>query len=80
MEEEVGVEPSNITAAALPVPVFMKYDFVEPSGNVVWILHVDAEEQPPPPALETVVLSGSRPRCLTTAGSNFMVNDESRRI
>lgn len=46
-------------SASSPVPVFMKYSFCFPSGKVVLIFDVEAELMPPPPWLDTVVLTGS---------------------
>ena len=50
----------------------MKNSLEEPSSDLVVILDVDAEEQPPPPADETVVEAGSSFKSSMTAGSSFM--------
>lgn len=52
----------------------MKNSFSVPSLDLVAIFDVDAELQPPPPAEETVVLSGSRLSNSVTAGSSFMAD------
>lgn len=66
--------PSNIILASFPLPVFMKKSFSVPSLSFDVIFDVDAELQPPPPAEETVVLSGSSFRSSMTAGSSFMAD------
>lgn len=66
--------PSNITLASSPLPVFMKKAFSLPSSSFETILDVDAELQPPPPAEETLVVAGSRPRSFRTAGSSFIMD------
>ena len=71
-----------MTSAAFPLPVFRKNRFVLPSGMVVWIFAVDADDMPTPPWLDTEVWSGSRASSLITALSSFMVDareDEWRR-
>jgi len=59
-------------SASFPLPVFMKKCFFDPFSSVVVILEVDADEQPPPPAEDTVVFDGSKDRTSMTAGSSFM--------
>jgi len=80
--DEVNITPVNIISASDPFPVFMKYCCVLPSGKVVLILEVEAEDMPAPPWLETVVLFGSKESSFTIALSSFMVdaNEEKFRI
>ena len=47
--EEVDYTPVNMISASDPLPVFMKYCCVLPSGKVVSILEVEAEDMPAPP-------------------------------
>jgi hypothetical protein len=60
-------------SASLPFPVFMKNVFSRPSWSFDVIFEVDAELQPPPPAEDTVVFSGSSWRSFTRAESSFIV-------
>jgi len=64
----------NIVSAADPLPVFIKYCCVLPSGRVVLILEVEADDMPAPPWLDTVVLLGSNESSFTIAPSSFMVD------
>ncbi len=52
----------------------MKKVFSVPSSVCDMIFHVDAELVPPPPAEETLVLSGLRLRSFARDGSSFILD------
>jgi hypothetical protein len=67
-------------SASLPLPVFMKKHFSVPSFILNVIFDVDAEEHPPPPCDETLVLEGSSESNSLTAGSSFMADGSACRL
>jgi hypothetical protein len=71
---EKHLEPSNMTSASFPFPVFIKKHFSVPSASFEVIFDVDAELHPPPPAEDTVVFSGLRSRSSMMAESTFMAD------
>jgi len=58
----------------------MKKHFSVPSFSLDVIFNVDAEEHPPPPCDETLVLRGSSESNSLTAGSSFMADRNACRL
>ena len=58
----------------------MKKYFSVPSFSLDVIFDVDAEEHPPPPCGETLVLEGSRESKSITTGLSFMADGNACRL